>query len=140
MKSSWKKVFAFILIVALLGVAYIWYQWNRPARDAKNEQGISITADALFLAYSKNQIAADSLYLDKAIVVEGKVIKVGVNQEGQQHVELQTSQENGTIFCTLKEKSSLQPGQQITLKGICKGYRDQMLFFDVVLTDCYIQQ
>jgi hypothetical protein len=139
MKSSLKKVGLFVAIVSLLGVAYAWYQWNKPARDAKDEQGISITADALFLAYSNNQKAADSLCLDKTIEVSGVIVKAGVNQEGQQNVELKTSQDNGTVFCTLKEKSILQPGQTVTLKGICKGYRDQMLFFDVVLTDCYLQ-
>jgi hypothetical protein len=139
MKSSLKKVGVFVAVVVVLGVAYAWYEWNKPARDAKDEQGISITADALFMAYSGNQKTADSLYLDKTIEVNGEIIKVGVNQEGQQNVELKTSQDNGTVFCTLKEKQQLQQGQKVTLKGICKGYRDQMLFFDVVLTDCYLQ-
>ncbi len=140
MKSNVKKVLVFILVVAVLGAAYAWYQWNRPARDAKNETGITITADALFMAYSNNQKVADSLYLDKTIEVSGEIIKTGLNQEGKQNVELKTSQNNGTVFCTLKENSILQQGQTVTLKGICKGYRDQMLFFDVVLTDCYLQK
>jgi len=138
MKSSLKKLVAFVVVVALLGAAYAWYQWNKPARDAKDEKGISISADALFIAYSNNQKAADSWYLDNTIEVNGEIIKTGVNQEGQQNVELKTSQDNGTVFCTLKVKSNLQQGQTVTLKGICKGYRDQMLFFDVVLTDCYL--
>lgn len=140
MKSNLKKVGVFVAIAALFGVAYAWYQWNKPARDAKDEEGISVTADALFMAYSNNQSSADSLYLDKTIAVTGEIIKAGVNQEGQQNVELKTSQDNGTVFCTLKEQQQLQPGQTVTLKGICKGYRDQMLFFDVVLTDCYLMQ
>lgn len=138
MRSKLIKGLLLVVVVAALGGAYAWYQWNKPARDAMNEKGISITADALFTSYAANQVAADSVYLDKTIEVAGEIIKMGVNQEGQQHVELKTSQNNGTVFCTLKEKSILQEGQSVTLKGICKGYRDQMLFFDVVLTDCYL--
>ena len=138
MKSNVKKAFLALVVLAVVGGAYAWYQWNKPARDAKDEEGLAITADALFMAYSNNQKAADSLYLDKTIEVSGSIVKMGLNQEGQQHVELKTSQDNGTVFCTLKEKNTLQEGQSVTLKGICKGYRDQMLFFDVVLTDCYL--
>jgi tRNA_anti-like len=138
MKSNLKKGLLAVVVLAVLGGAYAWYQWNKPARDAKDEKGLVITADALFTAYSANQVAADSMYLDKTIEVSGEIIKMGLNQEGQQHVELKTSQDNGTVFCTLKEKKMLKEGQPVTLKGICKGYRDQMLFFDVVLTDCYL--
>ena len=138
MNTYLKKAALLLAILALLAAAYAVYEWNKPARDAKYEEGIAVQAHALFEAYASNQQAADSLYLDKTIIVSGTILKTGANQQGQPYVELKTASENGTIFCTLKQANALKPLQQVSLKGICKGYRDQLLFSDVVLTDCYL--
>jgi hypothetical protein len=134
----WNGLFILIGFSILIGVAFGLSTFYKPARDAQNEAGIQITANELFAKYAADQKMADSLFLDKTIEVTGSIIKIGENQEGQQNVELKTLQDNGTIFCTLKLKQDLQIQQQVTLKGICKGYRDQMMVFDVVLVDCYL--
>ncbi|HSC54540.1 MAG TPA: hypothetical protein VLC98_13000 [Phnomibacter sp.] len=138
MKSKAAKWILGIVVLLLAGMGYAWYLWNKPARDAADEKGIAITAAALFEQYAANQQSADSLYLDKTLQVQGEIVKTGTNQQGQFNVELKTNQSNGTIFCTLKKQEALHVGSTVSLKGICKGYRDQMLFFDVVLVDCYL--
>ena len=41
MRSKLKKGLLLVVVVAALGGAYAWFQWNKPARDAMNEKGIS---------------------------------------------------------------------------------------------------
>jgi hypothetical protein len=135
-----KRVLVIIAITAVIGMAYALYQWYKPQRDASKEKGIPITAQALIEAYKTNQQAADAQYLDKTLVVSGTVVKTGTNQQGQRTAELQTDKAGATIFCTiaLAEHTPLAAGQQVVLKGICKGFRDQLMVVDVVLQDCYV--
>jgi hypothetical protein len=133
MSGTLKKLLIVAGITVVLGIAYSLYQWYKPHRDVKDETAIEVTAQALFDAYGKNEQEANTLYLDKAIVVKGEVASVKTNQEGKTVVVLKTSDPMFGVQCTMKEAASLQPGQQVALKGICTGY-----LMDVVLIDCYL--
>ncbi len=136
-KHSALKVIFLLGTVFLVGALLFLYIWFLPARDPRREEGIAITANALFAFYNDNPDAGNQRFLDKTLAVSGTVLKTGSNQHGQTNIELKTAVPDGTIFCTLKSPSELQIGKPITLKGICKGYRNQKLFADVVLIDCY---
>jgi type II secretory pathway pseudopilin PulG len=135
-----KKALVVIGITALLGMAYALYTWYKPQRDARKEEGIALTAQVLIDAYRSNEQEANAKYLDKTLIVSGEVLKVSVNQEGQKVVELKTSSPDATIFCSISanETNAIKAGEKVQLKGICKGYRDQIMMVDVVLQDCYI--
>jgi len=84
-------------------------------------------------AYSRDEVSANAIYLDKAIVVSGEIAELNINQADQTVVILKTGDPISGIVCTIKEKPAtpLQIGQQVKIKGFCSGY-----ISDVVLRDC----
>jgi uncharacterized membrane protein len=124
MNGTLKKILVVVGITVVLGVAYSLYTWYKPHRDVQDETAVKVTAQAIFDAYK--------LYLDKAVVVSGEVSNVKTNQEGKTVVVIKTSDPMFGVQCTMKESSTVKPGELVELKGICTGY-----LMDVVLTDCY---
>ena len=121
--KKWQRAIIWLLVVVLLGFGimkgYVYYLNNKPHRDVKKEQGIGITADSLYKAYSTNETLADSLYTNKAIQVSGEVLKVSKDDNNQISVELKTSDSTVTVNCKFKENpGEIKPGNTITFKGI----------------------
>ena len=121
---SWKKkLLPAIIIIVIAGVAYAFYIWNEPARDVTKENGIRITAVALFDSFTNNEQSANLHYLNKAIEVTGKVTEVKKNQAGETVVYLQSSDPMFGVNCTFRENPGvITKGNVITFKGICTGY------------------
>jgi len=121
-----KLVLTFIILAAvgLIGFyAAKYYMRNQPGRDVTKEQGIGITADSLYKAYSSNEALADSLYTNKAIEVSGEVLGVSKDDNNQTSVELKTSDSSVTVNCKFKvDPGEIKPGNTITFKGICTGF------------------
>ena len=123
----------FIILFVLGSLAlYIFF---KPHRSLDNETTITVTADTLMGAYTRDEVAANALYLDKALVVTGEIAEININQEGQTVVILKTGDPISGIVCTIKKNpaKSLQIGQPVLIKGFCSGF-----ISDVVLRDCQI--
>jgi len=134
-KKKWLLIVGlFIGLIALSA----WYIFLKPARNIRFESYISISADSLFLAYQENEKNADSIYLDKALLVEGNISEVKTNQQGQQVIVLSTSDSIFGIACTISEsgmKLQVEKGEPVKIKGFCAGFNS-----DVVLRDCIISK
>src|SRR5436305_15016024 len=99
--QHWKRlVLGIIVIVVLSGFGYAYYMWNKPARDVTQEEGIKITAVAIYDSFNTNEQSANMHFLNKAIEVTGKVSKVKKNQAGQTVVYLQSSDSTFGVNCT----------------------------------------
>jgi hypothetical protein len=127
-----KKVLL-VVVVVLLTVAFFAYRYyNKPHRSLEDEAGIAVDASSLFQAFESNETEANALYLDKVIMVNGKVSSLSINQEGKQVVILETADPMFGVSCTLEEPLvDIEIGTTIAIKGFCKGYLS-----DVVLTEC----
>jgi len=84
---------------------------------------IKVTANELYSAYKKNEIAADELYKYKPLEVTGTIADISKDFSDTMHVTLKTSDMFNSVNCVLEdsEKSkaaSLAKNQQITVKGI----------------------
>ncbi len=126
-----------IILAALSIPLIIYFIWNRPHRDIKNEEtSIRITADSLFAAYSANEQSANKLYLDKAVEVKGKVAEVKTNSENKTVIILQTADPMFGVNCTMEQAgTSVKSGDEVEIKGICTGFLS-----DVVLNRCYLKK
>ncbi len=94
----------------------------------KQEEGIRITAEAIFDSFTVNENRANQVYLNKAIEVSGIVADIKKNQEGNAVVYLKTSDPIFGVNCTFKENpDSIVPGSNITFKGICTGYLSDVI-------------
>ena len=129
------KIFLFVVGIAItLGVGYGLYEWYKPHRDVKDEKALAITAQEMFDAYKKDEKAANTLYLNKAIEVTGEVARIKTNQTGFTVVYLKTTDPIFVVNCTFKESpGSLNKGDKIKCKGICTGFLE-----DVIIMDAYL--
>ncbi|MEP6682527.1 MAG: hypothetical protein ABJA35_04670 [Parafilimonas sp.] len=134
MRKKGKTIFTVIIFIVLVCLCYAYYIWNKPARDVTEEQGISITAVAIFDSFSSNEQSANAHFLNKAIQVTGKVADVKKNQAGQTVVYLQSGDPVFGVNCTFKqEPGSITKGNTITFKGICTGYLSDVILNEGVI-------
>ena len=126
--KPWLKWGLRIGAVALVaGIAVIIYVFNKPHRDVANEKGVQLTAVALYEAFKKDETAANTQYLNKAIELTGEVSDISTNQEGKKVVNVKTGDPMVLINCTFKtDPGNIQAGQKIIFKGICTGYIPDM--------------
>ena len=135
MKARYKLILFSLLGILLIGLGAFFYVFNKPHRDVESEQGIQVSATKIFADYQMDEQAANKIYLDKALEVQGVISEVKTNQEGKPVVVLKSSDPFFGVVCTLKEnKASVKSGEQVVVKGFCSGFSS-----DVVLRDCIIQ-
>ncbi len=117
-----KKLIMIVLSLGLIGVGTGIYLFNKKPETVDDKKGINIAAADLAKAYSTNERAADSLYLNQVIEVSGTVGSTETNQDGGLMVILTTGDPDADIQCTLRDKGvQVAKGAQVTLKGFCSG-------------------
>jgi hypothetical protein len=136
-----KYVFRTFLIVLLVGFSYGFYQWNKPHK-AINAEPITATIDAINLLkeFQKNETSANQKYLDKVIIVKGKVREVKENQSSEMVIILESNDVMSTVSCTVEssQKSAfikLSKGDIVRIKGLVTGFLE-----DVVLIKCFLEK
>lgn len=130
-----KRIILILFGVILLGGLVGSYFYFKPTESLLNKKPVAtVTADSIFSAYEINETEANSRFLDKVIVVTGKVQAVNTDTSGTA-VTLGTTSGMFGVMCKLDEKHTgsddFQVGQQVKLKGQCTGY-----LMDVVLIRC----
>lgn len=130
-----KRILLALIALLLIGAGVGYYMWNKPHQDMNTAKtDVRIDASALFKEYNTDENTCNAKYLDKVIAVSGKVKDV-TNDEGIVKVSLETGSDFG-VRCELSatsahERTSFNPGEQVTFKGTCSG-----LNFDVLLSNC----
>lgn len=124
--------FLFLLVFAVL-FAFVYVKWNKPPMSVMDESSIRIDAVNLFREFSEDEPLATKIYNGKVVEVTGIVSSTAINQEGKTIVQLQTDDPMFGINCTLEQKTEINEGETIILKGICSGFTT-----DVILIRCYL--
>jgi hypothetical protein len=129
-----KRILIVIFLFVIGAAAYLWFfVWNISQLNVKNADAIKTEAAALFAAYSTNEKAANTNYIDKIVEVSGQVGTISKNTEGMDVIFLTSEDPMFGVICTMEEKNTtIKVGDKVTLKGICTGY-----LTDVVLIRCY---
>lgn len=135
---KWQKILLWLFVIGLLGFGmmkgYLYYLNNKPHRDVTKEQGMVVTAEQIFNEFTANESAANQKYLNKAIEVSGEVAEVKKNQDSNTVVILKTTDPIFGVNCTFKEDpGAIQPGGNITFKGICTGFISDVVINEGVL-------
>jgi hypothetical protein len=134
MKKWFTIIVVFLAIAAGGFYATKWYLRSKPKRDVTKETAVTITAQTLWDAYNTNEVAADSLYGNKAVQVSGVVKKISQNQDGNTVVLLETGDPIFGVNCTFKETpNNISEGSTISFKGICTGFLSSVTIKDGVL-------
>ena len=124
----------------LVGVGVVAYLYNKPHSNMnKTMADIQVDATNLFTTFETDENAANDEYLGKVLAVTGTIREVTVNEEGTRSIILDTDSDMSGVVCEMDAlsehaKTDFEPGETITVKGICTG-----MLMDVVLVRCVIE-
>ena len=129
-----KIIIAIALIAAIaFGIYYYVFVYSsQHRRQVQSETGIVITSDSLVAKYQADEKLANSLYLNKAVVVTGNLLSIDKNQEGKTTLVIGRSDSFSNVSVTMISTAPIaqKVGESITIKGLCTG-----ALSDVVITD-----
>jgi len=138
MSTKNKIIIAIALIAAIaFGVYYYVFVYSsQHRRQVQSETGIVITSDSLVAKYQVDEKLANSLYLNKAVVVTGVLLSIDKNQEGKTTLVLGRSDSFSNVSVTMISTAPItqKVGESITIKGLCTG-----ALSDVVITDGVVE-
>src|SRR5271166_2087272 len=104
-----KRILLILVGAILVAVGIGTYEWFKPKTNYANATpDVTITADSLFNAFSKNEKHADSLYLNKVILVTGNIGQVTENQNKEKVIILESSDPIYGVSCTMYKSDSIQ--------------------------------
>ena len=134
MSTKNKIIIAIALIAAIaFGVYYYVFVYSsQHRRQVQSEIGIAITSDSLVAKYQADEKLANSLYLNKAVVVTGNLLSIDKNQEGKTTLVIGRTDSFSNVSVTMISTAAIiqKVGESITIKGLCTG-----ALSDVVITD-----
>jgi len=138
MSTKNKIIIAISLIAAIaFGVYYYVFVYSsQHRRQVQSETGIVITSDSLVAKYQADEKLANSLYLNKAVVVTGNLLSIDKNQEGKTTLVIGSSDSFSNVSVTMISTAPItqKVGESITIKGLCTG-----ALSDVVITDGVVE-
>ena len=138
MSTKNKIIIAIALITAIaFGVYYYVFVYSsQHRRQVQSETGIVITSDSLVAKYQADEKLANSLYLNKAVVVTGNLLSIDKNQEGKTTLVIGRSDSFSNVSITMSSNLPIaqKVGESITIKGLCTG-----ALSDVVITDGVVE-
>ena len=137
--STKNKIIIAIALIAAVAFSvyyYIFVYSSNNHRQVQSETGIVITADSLVAKYQADEKLANSLYLNKAVVVTGILLSIDKNQEGKTTLVLGRSDSFSNVSVTMISTAPItqKVGESITIKGLCTG-----ALSDVVITDGVVE-
>jgi hypothetical protein len=138
MSTKNKIIIAIALIAAIaFGIYYYVFVYSsQHRRQVQSETGIVITSDSLVAKYQVDEKLANSLYLNKAVVVTGILLSIDKNQEGKTTIVIGRSDSFSNVSVTMINTAPItqKVGESITIKGLCTG-----ALSDVVITDGVVE-
>lgn len=123
-----KIILAVLFLLVLIGGYFYIYKEHRDI--AKEDVSYDVAVPTLFSEYQSNESAANTKYLDKTIVVSGKV--TSLNKETLSLVV------DEKLFATFLDKipSGIEPNSRIKVKGRLIGY--DSLLEEIKMDQCII--
>ena len=138
MSTKNKIIIAIALIAAIaFGIYYYVFVYSsQHRRQVQSETGIAITSDSLVAKYQADEKLANSLYLNKAVVVTGNLLSIDKNQEGKTTLVIGRTDSFSNVSITMSSNLPIaqKVGESITIKGLCTG-----ALSDVVITDGVVE-
>lgn len=133
-----KRILIVVLLLTGIASAYVFYLWNKPKREASQEEPIiSLTASELFANFQNSEEYANTSLLNQVVEVTGVVSGVDMVGDGVLVVTFETDDPMASVTCTFSpgHAFSKQSGETGTVIGICAGLQGDMLPA-VVLSQC----
>jgi hypothetical protein len=131
---------AIVLVFILAGVAYGYYMFNMKRSDLRKvKPAFVISSKELYSAFEIDETGATARFIGKVVEVNGNVAQVEFGSaDSTLSITLREDDQFSGVICTFngiedKSQVSINPGQQITIRGECSG-----MLMDVLLNNCVI--
>ena len=137
--STKNKIIIVIALIAAIAFGVYYYVFvysSQHRRQVQSEIGIAITSDSLVAKYQADEKLANSLYLNKAVVVTGNLLSIDKNQEGKTTLVIGRTDSFSNVSVTMISTAAIiqKVGESITIKGLCTG-----ALSDVVITEGVVE-
>jgi len=124
-----KKIIFSLILIGAIGGGIGFYMFNKPLQStSKMKTDFTLSAVDLLQQFEEDEASANTKYLDKVIEVKGSVQKI---EKKDKNITVYLDAESlmsSVIFQLENDETTIQKGEEVTLKGICTGY-----LMDVVL-------
>lgn len=138
LKKYYKWLPILLVLVLVVGI-YGWREYHRE-QESTADLKISFTKSATQIVqeFEKNEITANTLYNDKVLAINGKIVQINITDTTQQII-LAGVVSSGGVVCDFESNQraqlkELKVGSEIKVVGVCTGY-----LMDVVLVRCIIK-
>lgn len=140
-RSSLLKIFFMVAGLALVvwGVLWGYSRWNEKPNtfDVEEEVELSMSSEDLVQAFVENEPEATTLFAEKTIDVQGQLKEISFLNNRYTIILYGGSKFNG-LMCDMNpleadKLAQLQEGDQIHLRGVCKGF-----LMDAILLNCVL--
>ncbi len=125
-----KYIFIGIAVIMVIGIAIGLKMFFKPHADInKLKTDFTIEAFALITEFQQSETAATTKYSEKVLEISGKLVTKSKLENGTDLLILEDEMQG--ISCQLDSIwaannqpliQSLESGQQVKIKGLCKGY------------------
>lgn len=131
--------FIAIIILGISGIFVAYTMYNKPHKVIAEEPvDYQVSADELFNEFAVNEQAASSKYLDKVILLNGRLKSIG--SENTQLPTIIIEGQEAIANCEMSPEASLfhdsDLGKNVSVKGLFIGYDD--LLGELQLKKCTI--
>ncbi|HVK97101.1 MAG TPA: hypothetical protein VM368_04745, partial [Flavisolibacter sp.] len=133
MIRKYKNLIVALIIIAGVGV-YGYTEYFRTNADLTSvKPDFVITARSLITAFEKDSAAASKQYIDKVLLVKGRMKSIDTSGI----IALGDPDEMSSVQCSMDSRISinfatLKEGDEISVQGKCNGYdSDELLGTDV---------
>lgn len=97
---------------------------------------LTISAPELYAAFRQDESAANEMFINKTVIVQGEIMEMNKGTGGMPRLKLYSKGTSFGVQCTLDAQSKhprleFHPGEVVSLKCICMDY-----YNDVELTNC----
>ncbi|WP_394751167.1 OB-fold protein [Spongiimicrobium salis] len=140
MNAKLKIFIVGFLLLLLLGGSYLYFEYTKPPMDIENvKTEVEVSSKNLAAMFHMDKDRANSTFVEKTIEVEGIIDKI-IFKNDHYSVFLQAQEKGSKIICAMKPSKSdriknLKPGENVRLKGICKGYLSDVIMLNCILAN-----
>jgi hypothetical protein len=133
-----KKIIIILVVIFAIAASVYYYTFvysNTHHRDAQAETSIVISADSLVAAYQANEQKANTIYLNKALEVTGRILSIDKDQANHITILMGKADAFSNVSITLltNEPISQKVGAIITVKGVCTGNLSDVIINEGVI-------
>jgi hypothetical protein len=132
-----KKIILIIIALVLMAAVYGLYLFNKKTESLHNiKPDFTVTAEALFNDFNKDELAALKKYEGKVLKVTGKVIMVSQSDSISNVVLKAEAALFGGVNCSFNTlEEVLKTEDAVSIKGQCQGF-----LTSVILNNCVLEK